>query len=223
MTTALAEILLRMEAVAIDDEAVAARERAMAAADAERERVARDARLRASGVPLQGDRRAEVVRGTLDLGFGTSIKAVVRWLALHDRPSPLVLQGGTGSGKSVAAAWALASLGGYCRSASQLAWTWQSNTVRAVDERDRLADCRLLVLDDIGTEHRRDCEWLSVALRDLFELRQRDELLTIITTNLSHQAWEQRYPDERIGSRLSRAAWVSDQGADRRRGERRRV
>ncbi len=215
--TGLAAVLAKLETVIVDDEAVAERERGIAQREADRASAERALRIARSGIGLDPKSRAAIVSGALDLEFGKSMRAVVRWLGREDVPSVLVLRGGTGAGKTVAAGWALARRGGYLRSVSQIVWTWQSNTVRAIEERERLAGCELLVIDDVGTEKKRDTEALVEALRDLLELRQREGARTLVTTNLSREAWLARYPDERVESRLSRAAWVTDSGIDHRR------
>lgn len=156
------------------------------------------------------------------------LDVVQAWVERSNRPI-LFVAGSTGTGKSVAAAWAIAKLGGAYLSASDLVrmsrTTWR--------EREQLEDklgARLLVLDDLGTEP--DLAAMHGPLLDLVDRRQGHPWLTIVTTNLPKETVERpdgerivglrdRYPEPRLWSRLTASwAYVSSTGDDlRARGE----
>lgn len=134
---------------------------------------------------------------------------VKRWLAQVENigtfgriPQFLALCGGTGKGKTVACAWAIAELGtGTAVAAIDL--------MQARRERDRaLRDARLLVIDDLGTE---DCEpaRFGAALCAVVNQRQRGGRLTLVTTNLSRHALSARY-DERTIHRMRALGYFAD-------------
>lgn len=113
----------------------------------------------------------------------------------------LVLIGGTGTGKSTAAAWVVASV---LDNAHWLA-------ARTVDDIERwkpvssLAySAQLLVIDDLGTERHSESGWGVETLSSLWVDRIDRGARTVVTTNLSLPALAQRY-GERLRSRLNRA------------------
>ncbi|HMI94650.1 MAG TPA: hypothetical protein VK509_24920 [Polyangiales bacterium] len=135
--------------------------------------------------------------------------AVAAWLGDPKSPRVLVLSGGGGK-TTAASCTAAAGPRGRILSASILAQPWRSGLFSAERVREDLATCGLLVVDDIGAEHAQQRGWVSVALRDLLELRQAAELRTILTTNLSRAELERAYSDPRLTSRLARARWIAD-------------
>lgn len=155
-----------------------------------------------------------IARGTLRQ---TRHLAVVQgWLDRGGRSSILCLAGMPGTGKSLAAAWALAQLGGAYLSANDMvrlaAGGWR--------EQARLEDilrARLLVLDDLGTES--DQSAMQAPLLDLVDRRQGRPWLTIITTNIAVLSeMQNRYPDQRLWSRLDHCwSWVPSKAPDYRR------
>lgn len=181
-------------------------------------RAERDGRLRAAGAALKPAMTAAIVLGKEPTATASGRETVL-WLRDSKAPRVLVLQGATGCGKTVAACWAIARYerGGRVRSASAVAALWRSDRWQADAEREVLVGCGLLVLDDVGAEHASRREWVAVAMRDLLELRQRENLRTILTTNLPSQQLTDAYADERVTSRLSEALWVIDPGRDLRR------
>lgn len=199
----------------VDDDQAAARE-----ADARRHaetvaQAARADRLRRAGAGLRPQEREGIVNATLDLERTKAIRAVVRWRTarVDDWPT-LVLKGPRGTGKSVAAIWYLAQTGGHIRSPTSVARVWISTTNRAADEQLELCQSATLLIDDVGTELPHQVAAVGAALRELLEARQ--SLRTILTTNLTREAFEARYPDERLISRMERAAWVDVDGPDLR-------
>jgi len=212
---ALRDVLARVErSGAVDDEAALEHERGKHEARQNIERDQRRERIRVSGVALAltGPVMDALVRGRLE-PRGTSQRAAERWLA-PGKPPVLVLQGGAGCGKTVAAAMALAQFGGLQRPAASVVRAFASRALDATAEQERMLATRLLVLDDLGTEHSRDREWMVLALRELLEARQGAR--TLITTNLAREQAIEAYRDPRIESRLKVVAWVRDTGPDLR-------
>lgn len=129
---------------------------------------------------------------------------VVRaWVERSSKPI-LCIAGAQGTGKSFAAGWALAELGGAYLQANDLVrlarGSWR--------DRELLEDklrARLLVLDDLGTEDELDS--MHGPLLDLVDRRQGRPWLTLITVNLLAPALRERYPEPRLWSRLD-ACWV---------------
>lgn len=148
------------------------------------------------------------------------ILAVDRWLESENGPPCLVLLGGTGAGKTVAALHAM----------RKVEW---SRFVRApelgahvrptIDERrigQREMDPRrmsLLVLDDLGAEQLtpRFAEALFLTIDARQDVRRR----TIITSNLGKEDFRPRY-DSRVVDRLNSIARVISLGGQSRRQQR---
>lgn len=187
-------------------------ERELAAVEA----AERAQRLRRAGAAVGPEMWNAIVGDTFDPSATQAGAAVAHWRHAEGRPL-LVLQSGTGVGKTSAACWWLANRpsGGLVRIATPVASWWDSSTVNAEEQRERVCDVDGLVLDDVGTEQPRLIKPMAAALHMLLECRQGAR--TIITTNLSRKAWSERYRDERIDSRLARASWVVLRGKDLRR------
>lgn len=154
--------------------------------------------------------------------------AVRRWLLDPASKPILVLASGTGVGKTVACAWALAHMGGEYVRAVELAK--RHEPYRAEAEPLAMAPHELLVLDDLGTETRSAAGALDrrfmPALYDIVDQRQGVmrrgtrwiPRRTLITTNLTKKQFVEAYPDERIRSRLAQSCtWVALDGVDQRR------
>lgn len=129
---------------------------------------------------ITDDVAKRIATGTL--ADTASLQAVRAWLAA---PKPmLVLTGGVGTGKTVAALWGLTQVRGdlvYARDLARRHEVWGSDRdygVRPIDLRHRL-----IVLDDLGTEATEDRRF-APALDELIDSRQGGGLRTIITTNL---------------------------------------
>lgn len=182
---------------------------------------ARLARIKAERIPLELDVRTALVWGRA-IRPTVALEATKKWLlATHSVPPTLVLVGGTGCGKSVAAAFA-------CLYSLQRSVKWRSANaiVRAFAQlygdgpaqQQQCFDCDLLVMEDVGTEA--DAARMEAAMVELLEARGKDpDRRVIITTNLTQDAFFQAYPDERLHSRLSPrlAAWVYCPGDDMRK------
>lgn len=140
----------------------------------------------------------------------------------------LLLLGGAGSGKSVAASWAV------CERLRDLlrrnhhaeAWRAGARFVRAGElariaiqdfdedsreEFERWCSVSLLVVDDLGTERAED-RWLS-RFDELVDRRYGDRLKTIITSNLDGVAFKARY-GERVADRIRHDGRIVSSGKE---------
>src|SRR5690606_11973582 len=138
-----------------------------------------------------------VVLGGLE--FGPAIKAVREWYGSDKRG--LMIRGGVGSGKSVAAGVAVHD---YVRSVNYAAsWHRPNDFVSAVlhayDERSPKLGSGLVVVDDIGRETKADFEEALCAFIDDVDTR------FILTTNLVRDDFRARY-DSRLIDRLNHCA-----------------
>lgn len=112
----------------------------------------------------------------------------------------LVLSGGTGAGKSMAAGWIVASQGGVWMPATD------SNSFEGFEEiRSRMERCELLVVDDLGQE--RETGAGTTLLIPLLTTRIDRGRRTVVTTNLAPPALTARY-GERWISRIRQAGNV---------------
>lgn len=150
-------------------------------------------RLAASGMP----------RGALDVVVAgveptEATQAVDEWLPSDKRL--LLLSGGVGCGKSVAAAYAIFRARGR--------WLYAPNITKVASFGDeqaqvmaKLRTAKLLVVDDLGSEFSQTTGWGRTELANLIVDRYEDALRTVITTNLDAKAWR-GYADERLRDRL---------------------
>jgi len=130
-------------------------------------------------VPIPAEDARAVVDGTLEETF--AVRVTRKWL--DTRPTPwLVLSGGVGCGKTLAAVYAAAELGGMYITAPELTECF----ARAAREREEAPIVRtpLLILDDLGTEDDRQGAF-SASLFRLLSHRSRRR--TIVTTNLPRE------------------------------------
>lgn len=149
-----------------------------------------------------------------------ALAAVREWLA--GRKPVLILSGGTGCGKTVAAAWALATREGPFQAirAVRLGSAWER---WSSDREDGVEALRLwvdtMLVDDLGQEPIEDRRVVP-AVEELFDSRQSPRTRTIVTTNLSPAQMRERY-SERVLSRWAQGAMVVHvKGTDLRRGAR---
>lgn len=154
-----------------------------------------------------------------------ALDVVRRWLRNPEAPPILVLVGGYGSGKTVAAGWALAThySGTYVRAVdfAMRAEPYTNDLSRGVTPLD-VKRPALLILDDLGTERRKaggePDPRFAPALYDVFDqrlgtLQNGQPRRTLITTNLGKEAFIKRYAaDERNVSRLRRDAYFAPCG-----------
>jgi DNA replication protein DnaC len=157
------------------------------------------ATLSSAGVPSEVARVAQS-----DPAMTDSIESLRG--ALNDGATIVVLSGGVGVGKSVAAAWwlcrALASHDGR----AWMRWVNAHHLARMASfdghaTLDDVENVDFLVLDDLGIEYLDGKGWLSSALDSIFYQRHGNRRLTVVTTNLGVRAFSARY-GERVADRL---------------------
>ena len=124
-------------------------------------------------------------------------KITSRWLQTES--TFLVLRGGRGTGKTVAALAALARLGGRVFSAVEVVRAFRQEHEEARALRERILACRFLVLDDLGVE--RDKDAAAMAIQEVVNARQGGGFRTLITTNSSRKQIEDDY-DSRTLERI---------------------
>lgn len=176
-----------------------------------------------AGLPLRASVEASLISG-MGLVPTRALEAVQSWWSRTDAPPVLVLGGGTGSGKTVASAWAMAeqmSVRSRWLSATQLARLWmQQFEEDALREQEIVRNCHLLIVDDIGREH--DAARMCATLIELIDERQHSaaRYRTIMSTNSNRAEFAKRYADERLLSRMMPeagvVAWVGTAGDDMR-------
>lgn len=117
----------------------------------------------------------------------------------------LVLSGGTGCGKSTAAAHSLSKKSGLWVHAPDLAKPDFSDAdeygVRRQTLDERMRESGLLVLDDVGIEHSPG-GYAASRITDVLEHRESNRRPSIVTTNLTTEEFKAKY-GARIASRLN--------------------
>lgn len=179
-------------------------------------------RINVSGIKpvLRSDDRRRVIDGPLE--NTQALERTRLWLvgamrSVDPDRNILVLAGNPGTGKTLAAAWALATAGGryvtteeYLRSYSR----WHRDVMQqdlTSRELERFEGSGLVVLDEIGTE--RDATLMRDGLHRLVDRRQsRRRQLTIMITNLTRDDFIARLSsgvyDPRTLDRMKRDAIV---------------
>lgn len=116
-----------------------------------------------------------------------------------------IMFGGTGAGKTTAAAWIVAG------EKDNALWL----PARTADDLDRWKavssqaySIGLLVIDDLGTERESSSGWASEALSSLWTHRLDAGMRTVVTTNLTPQQLVDRYGGDRLRSRLTQRPLV---------------
>jgi DNA replication protein DnaC len=198
---AMIDQLRRAVGTVSDDEAAAHdREvkRRLAREDMRRRRDLRRERLRASELALDEHDYGRIVAA--DLGDTLALEAVKHWS--DSRTPALVLLGGVGVGKSVAAGWAIGEYGGHAITAAGCAKLFGSSWSTHVARWDELLNAPLIVVEELGQE---DPEKGRPAFFELMNERQRMSRRTLFLGNLSTQQARSRF-DARTLSRLDRIA-----------------
>lgn len=146
-----------------------------------------------------------------------ALDVVTRWLASEDHDL-LVISGGVGCGKTFAAAWACTQSRWpvFCDPltlASIKRFEGQFNA----DDVAPLANCTLLVLDDLAAEFVGDKGSTRELIEAVLTRRHARALRTLVTTNGTEKEFHERY-GKRIESRLkeSSSRFVSVGGVDLR-------
>lgn len=143
------------------------------------------------------------------------VAGVVAWM---NGDVPLLVMSGTpGRGKTIAACHAIVEKRGRYRRAREVCGLFLA---QFGDERDELgtilATGGVLTIDDIGTE--RDPVAFCAALVDILERRRKRGRRNVWITNLQRAAFEARYDDPRLHSRMAECGtWLVDTGEDMRR------
>ena len=179
-------------------------------ADAEeRERLAVERAMRAMGAKLERSGIGErALAAVVDADDTEALGVVKRWLPEHSL-TWLALCGTKGTGKSVAATWAVRESirtggTGAFRRASELAKLSQFDAGAA--ELEQLKRVHLLVVDDFGTELLGD--YARAQLHELFDYRHENYGRTILTSNLPWVDFKARL-GERLSDRFEQAGRMS--------------
>ena len=146
-------------------------------------------------------RLIEVVRKPLQ---DTPALSFVRRFMAHKESCLLVLSGGAGSGKSVAAAWAVISMTGVWTEAGEFARIPQRDeygNLCGFDPGRRAEETPLLVIDDVGSEYSGSKGYAVNRIQEAIIHREARNMRTIVTTNLSAQEFPSEYGD-RVASRI---------------------
>lgn len=174
------------------DRKVQAQRDAVATADSERRRKDRVADLLEAGFP----RRAIDEAATADEA-APPVQRVAQWdISKH---STLVISGGNGCGKTVAATWWAMRFHGVPRflRASTLAASSRYDR----DQRSAILEAPALVLDDLGAEYMDSKGSFLVDLDELLDVFYGDYRPLLITTNSAFDVFRQRI-GERVADRL---------------------
>ncbi len=171
----------------------------------------RDQRVDAYRQVLPDEDFRRVVEGRVDSKAGNVVR---RWLDT-DRPI-LVLLGGPGTGKTVAAASLVADHGGRIAFAPELVRAFRARDTGGFREKDRAEQyvfealrCSTLVVDDIGTAPEAE----QAMLFQIVDQRRGSSVRTILTGNLTTQTMTANF-DARTLSRLRQSAFVFDLGTE---------
>lgn len=152
------------------------------------------------------------------------LRAVQKWVNGWSNPHTqsvtkpwLIMAGGTGTGKTVAAGWAIAEVGArYVRFPEAIqdfrALTRKSSLTELdamrLELRRKYGVAGFLVLDEIGIEETKDADDARIALGEIAELRQRWHQRTLGLTNKSAAEIRERFRtgvyDQRTLSRIQR-------------------
>lgn len=126
----------------------------------------------------------------------------------------LILSGGVGVGKSVAAAWWMAQMVVDMKPTPRTPRHWWRAMLVArrgvySDEHEMLYSVRGLVIDDVGTEYSDVRGFFGSTLEDVVDHRYENGLPTLLTTNMRPADFCERY-GERIHDRLCECgAWIA--------------
>jgi DNA replication protein DnaC len=151
-----------------------------------------------------------IVRGELDSRAFAAVKRFVAAKDTNPRARFLWLTGSLGAGKTVAALWALAEVGGRYATSEEARRAYGQEHDEARSLRPRLVDCGLLIVDDVGTAREEAGE--ERALFELLNARQGGGRQTILTGNLSRADVSERFGG-RVLARVFHSGAVVDCGS----------
>jgi len=134
---------------------------------------------------------------------------------ISTRTRILVLCGGTGCGKTVAAASCIADEGGLAVSAGKLCELRRSRSWDDMAAWERLETARFILIDDVGATSDKD---LPSVLHEIIDKRQR-VYRTIITSNMTADDFR-AFVDPRTASRLRESGVIVECSGGDLRGER---
>jgi len=161
--------------------------------------------------------RRLLVEGKLDMSKH-AMNAARRWTE-NEEHTFLVLAGGVGTGKTIAAAWTIEQA---CEHhdicfmpAPQLAGFSRYGDS---DELRWVLCCDLLVLDDLGMEHLGERGYFLSLFDEVVEERYENERRTVITTNFTGEHFVNRY-GQRVADRLREAGLFIEIAEESMRGK----
>jgi DNA replication protein DnaC len=139
-----------------------------------------------------------------------ALKAARQWY--QGQKAWLLLCGGVGAGKSVAAGWCVVEVvkgGGTASQRKSQELARLSGFESGAVELERLKHIDLLVVDDVGAEN--VSEWGRAVLFELLDARHEERLRTVLTSNLSPNALASHL-GERLADRIREDASVVQVG-----------
>jgi DNA replication protein DnaC len=166
----------------------------------------REAYLVQSKAPITDTVRSAIIAGSLMRT--EAVRTATSWLKTRSTPW-LILSGKPDTGKSVAAAAALAAHSGRWFSANEIAHAFSGSFGEAFLAQQHAKECKLLVIDELGGED--VAARMVSALLQLLNARNSTERTPVIaTTNLTFEALIERYANDRIRSRFNElATWAA--------------
>lgn len=191
-----------------DDESVEESERV-------EKRRARSASLWRSGCRVPDRVRRAILDGSVEQRHATQV--VRDWIEDPNREAVLIISGITGSGKTVAIGTLAAERDVHYVRADDLCRIFSANFGEQLSKQELIRDTKaLLALDDVGTEMD-EARMLPTLLEILDARVSESETPTLIATNLTKKLFSERYPNQRLFSRMAQVKWVEVQGDDMRR------
>lgn len=204
--------------------------------EAEQRRELRRQALSSSGLHLPDEDRRLVLSGKLDRGK-PACAIVATWAKGAPRagqstvgctPGILVLCGGMGTGKTIAAAWWLSHVRGRAltiHEAVRVYTRWKRSNYKpeeAEEALERLARIDCLVIDELGQESDSDAEGAREVLHWIVDRRQSARRRTLVLTNLSTSDLGDRFVrgvyDRRTADRLRSHGQVEQVPGESMRG-----
>lgn len=173
----------------------------------------RDKRLGECGIRIAAKAHAPLM---LDCLKPTdALSRVKDWVTKSEDGALLALVGGTGVGKTVAAAWALLQVGGEAVRSDELSFLSGSNYSADRDRFREIVTTRgLLVVDDVGTE--RDEAKARHGLFDLVDIRQGKGMRTLLTSNVTAEVLRSRLCERTLSRLRAVGGQYSCKGTDMR-------